>query len=191
MRSVCPSILQRQLLPSSLSVSGCRGYGISGASRGAPKGPRGSAGVAVAPPACSTPGGARHTVPNERMQQKWAWICGGSLGRVELRSLSTSTSAPEEKQVGSEGEERHAFQAETQKLLQIVTHSLYTDKEVFIRELISNASDALEKFRFLQASEQQQAEQQEQQQQQERGQLRVVLRVNPAEKTFIIEVFLC
>lgn len=44
------------------------------------------------------------------------------------------------------------FKAETLKLLRIVTHSLYTDKEVFIRELISNASDALEKLRFLQAT---------------------------------------
>ena len=44
------------------------------------------------------------------------------------------------------------FQAETKKLLDIVAKSLYTDKEVFIRELISNASDACEKFRFLQNS---------------------------------------
>ncbi|KAK2195792.1 bifunctional HSP90 [Babesia duncani] len=44
------------------------------------------------------------------------------------------------------------FKAETQKLLQIVAHSLYTDKEVFVRELISNASDALEKLRFLEAT---------------------------------------
>lgn len=44
------------------------------------------------------------------------------------------------------------FKAETLKLLRLVTHSLYTDKEVFIRELVSNASDALEKLRFLQAS---------------------------------------
>jgi HSP90 family molecular chaperone len=42
------------------------------------------------------------------------------------------------------------FQAETRKLLDIVTHSIYTDKEVFIRELISNASDALEKYRYKQ-----------------------------------------
>lgn len=38
-------------------------------------------------------------------------------------------------------------------LLDIVARSLYSDKEVFIRELISNASDALEKFRYLTLSE--------------------------------------
>jgi len=42
------------------------------------------------------------------------------------------------------------FKAETRKLLDIVTNSIYTDKEVFIRELISNASDALEKYRYQQ-----------------------------------------
>ena len=45
------------------------------------------------------------------------------------------------------------FQAETRQLLDIVTHSLYTDKEVFLRELVSNASDALEKLRHVQATE--------------------------------------
>lgn len=44
--------------------------------------------------------------------------------------------------------ESHIFQAETKQLLDIVAHSLYTDTEVFIRELISNASDALEKARY-------------------------------------------
>eukprot|EP00441_Pelagodinium_beii_P033376 CAMPEP_0197650682 /NCGR_PEP_ID=MMETSP1338-20131121/31091_1 /TAXON_ID=43686 ORGANISM="Pelagodinium beii, Strain RCC1491" /NCGR_SAMPLE_ID=MMETSP1338 /ASSEMBLY_ACC=CAM_ASM_000754 /LENGTH=681 /DNA_ID=CAMNT_0043225139 /DNA_START=228 /DNA_END=2273 /DNA_ORIENTATION=+ len=50
--------------------------------------------------------------------------------------------------------ETHEFKAETKKLLDIVAKSLYTDKEVFIRELISNASDACEKLRFLQGSSQ-------------------------------------
>jgi len=54
----------------------------------------------------------------------------------------------EEKIVGQSS--KHDFQAETRKLLDIVAHSLYTDKEVFIRELISNSSDALEKLRHEQ-----------------------------------------
>lgn len=48
--------------------------------------------------------------------------------------------------------EKHHFQAEIQQVLDIVIHSLYTDKEIFIRELISNGADALEKLRFHQTS---------------------------------------
>jgi len=49
--------------------------------------------------------------------------------------------------------EQHTFQAEVKQVLDIVVHSLYTDKEIFIRELVSNASDALEKLRHLQITE--------------------------------------
>ncbi|MEI7729869.1 MAG: molecular chaperone HtpG [Verrucomicrobiota bacterium] len=48
--------------------------------------------------------------------------------------------------------EKHQFQAEIQQVLDIVIHSLYTDREIFIRELISNAADACERARFLQTS---------------------------------------
>jgi molecular chaperone HtpG len=45
--------------------------------------------------------------------------------------------------------ERHGFQAEVSRLLDIVAHSLYSDKSVFLRELISNASDACDRLRYL------------------------------------------
>ena len=48
--------------------------------------------------------------------------------------------------------ERLHFQAEIQQLLDIVIHSLYTDREIFIRELVSNGADACERLRFLQSS---------------------------------------
>ncbi len=46
-----------------------------------------------------------------------------------------------------------AFQAEIKQLLNILVHSLYTKKEIFLRELLSNASDALTQMRFIQQTD--------------------------------------
>uniref|UniRef100_A0A667YK00 Heat shock protein 75 kDa, mitochondrial n=1 Tax=Myripristis murdjan TaxID=586833 RepID=A0A667YK00_9TELE len=99
-----------------------------------------------------------------REQQRWcsrsrAWSSQHpSLGLSQQSYYSTQEAekVPEEEPLHtiiSDSENvqgsfsKHEFQAETKKLLDIVARSLYSEKEVFIRELISNGSDALEKLR--------------------------------------------
>ncbi|XP_057375330.1 heat shock protein 75 kDa, mitochondrial-like [Daphnia carinata] len=66
------------------------------------------------------------------------------------RFVSTTSLVRNEQQSNAKtAPEKREFQAETRMLLDIVAKSLYSEKEVFVRELISNASDALEKFRYL------------------------------------------
>ena len=50
-------------------------------------------------------------------------------------------------------QETRSFQAEVSRLLDIVAHSLYTEKEIFLRELISNASDACDRLRYAALTE--------------------------------------
>lgn len=67
---------------------------------------------------------------------------------VEAEVVDEAVEESNEKVTGEA--KSHSFKAETKRILEIVARSLYTDKEIFIRELISNASDALEKARYLQ-----------------------------------------
>ncbi len=53
----------------------------------------------------------------------------------------------------SQGISEHRFQAEVSKVLDIVIHSLYSHREIFLRELISNAADAIDKLRFRSVTE--------------------------------------
>src|ERR1700678_3966388 len=49
--------------------------------------------------------------------------------------------------------EKHSFDAEVSKVLKLMIHSLYTNKDIFLRELISNASDACDKLRYAAITE--------------------------------------
>jgi hypothetical protein len=71
---------------------------------------------------------------------------------VSAINLNDNAAQENEKKVGSS--EKHEFLAETKQLLNIVAKSLYSEREVFIRELISNASDAIEKLKYDQLTNQ-------------------------------------
>lgn len=55
----------------------------------------------------------------------------------------------DDKKVADESKEAFSFAADVSRLMDIIINSLYTKKEVFIRELVSNASDAIDKVRFI------------------------------------------
>jgi heat shock protein beta len=60
----------------------------------------------------------------------------------------------EQKTAMDQAGEKHEFQAEVSRLMDIIINSLYTERQVFLRELVSNSADAIEKARFLSVEDQ-------------------------------------
>lgn len=60
----------------------------------------------------------------------------------------SDTQQTDNQQPGSQNATQHVFEAEVAQLLNLVTHSLYSNSDIFVRELVSNASDACDKLRF-------------------------------------------
>merc|ERR1719345_460915 len=90
-----------------------------------------------------------------------ASITESSEDGVAMRDAGASKNRPsldkydlteENKKTAEAGKENFDFNADVSRLMDIIINSLYTKKDVYIRELISNASDALDKARFISVS---------------------------------------
>jgi len=73
----------------------------------------------------------------------------------EATSAEPTDFTEEQKETMAARGEKHEFQAEVSRLMDIIINSLYTERQVFLRELISNSADAIEKARYLGIEDQQ------------------------------------
>ncbi len=78
------------------------------------------------------------------------------------------------------GVQEFEYKAEMKQLLHLIVHSLYTHPEIFLRELVSNAADALSKFHFRQLTESESPAEDE-------GELKISITVDEEKRSFVIE----
>ncbi|KAH9707798.1 Heat shock protein 90-5 [Citrus sinensis] len=82
--------------------------------------------------------------------------CAGLKWNLQKRNKRVGIrcdAAVADKEAPDTSGEKFEYQAEVSRLMDLIVHSLYSHKEVFLRELVSNASDALDKLRFLSVTE--------------------------------------
>jgi molecular chaperone HtpG len=97
---------------------------------------------------------------------------------MSKKSTKAAEATKDTQSVQQGSAEVHAFQAETRQVLQLMIHSLYSNKEIFLRELVSNASDALDRLRFAGVQEQQLLA--------EQGELQIEIETDPEAGTLTI-----
>ena len=96
-----------------------------------------------------------------------------------LTSVIVRAEAATEEAPGAADGETYEYQAEVNRLLDLIVNSLYSNRDVFLRELVSNASDALDKLRFTAVSNQDVMA--------ANGEMKMQIRGDPVAKTLVIE----
>ena len=123
-------------------------------------------------------GGVRHAARGGRAAIPVANRRVSSQRAARLVVRAEGDAATEEKPSAAEGE-TFEYQAEVNRLLDLIVNSLYSNRDVFLRELVSNASDALDKLRFLSVSDPSMMDGQ--------GDMKIQIKGDPVAKTLTIE----